>query len=114
LSRRRSASRALPNVSAAIFAALGDKRRLGLVSRLSERGPMSIAKLAAGSDVTRQAITKHLRTLERAGIVRGERYGRKSIWQIEKRRLEDARRLLDAISRQWDGALGRLKALVEE
>jgi DNA-binding transcriptional ArsR family regulator len=110
LRRRRSAAGA----PAAIFAALGDKRRLGLVSRLSARGPMSIAKLAAGSDVTRQAITKHLRTLERAGIVRGERSGRKSIWQIETRRLEAARRVLDAISKQWDSALGRLKALVEE
>ena len=103
-----------PDVSAAIFAALGDTRRLGLVSRLSERGPMSITKLAAGSDVTRQAITKHLRTLEKAGIVRAERSGRKSIWQIETRRLDAARRVLDAISKQWDGALGRLKALVED
>jgi DNA-binding transcriptional ArsR family regulator len=110
LRRRRSAAGA----PAAIFAALGDKRRLGLVSRLSSRGPMSIAKLAAGSDVTRQAITKHLRTLERAGIVRGERSGRKSIWQIETRRLQAARRVLDAISKQWDSALGRLRALVEE
>ena len=104
----------MSSVSAAIFVALGDERRLGLVSRLSERGPLSIAKLAAGSDVTRQAITKHLRTLERAGIVRGRRAGRKSIWQIETRRLEEAQRLLDVISKQWDGALGRLKTLVEE
>ena len=104
----------MSSVSAAIFVALSDERRLGLVSRLSERGPMSIAKLAAGSDVTRQAITKHLRTLEGAGIVRGRRAGRKSIWQIETRRLEEAQRLLDVISKQWDGALGRLKTLVEE
>jgi len=74
---------------------------------------MSIARLTAGSHVTRQAITKHLRVMEQAGLVRNARHGRESIWQLERRRLEEARHYLDLISKQWDQALGRLRDLVE-
>lgn len=98
---------------AAIFAALGDETRLGLVSRLSSDGPASISALTAGSGVTRQAIAKHLRVLAGAGLVRGARRGRQSMWQLERRQLEEARRSLDQISRQWDQALDKLKLFVE-
>jgi DNA-binding transcriptional ArsR family regulator len=110
--RRSGAARAL-KASAPVFAALGDETRLRLVSRLCEKGPLSIAKLAAGSEVTRQAITKHLHVLAGAGLVRGTRDGRESIWELTPGGLEDARRYLDLISKQWDDALGRLRALVE-
>jgi DNA-binding transcriptional ArsR family regulator len=99
--------------SALVFAALGDSTRLDLVRRLCRDGPLSIARLAAGSDVTRQAIAKHLRVLDHAGIVRGFRRGRESIWELETRRLEIARRYLDFVSRRWDDTLQRLKAAVE-
>lgn len=105
---------ALPKGSAPVFAALGDQTRLGLVSRLCEAGPMSITKLTQGSSVTRQAITKHLRVMERAGLVRCTRHGRESVWQLEQRRLEHARRHLNLISKQWDDALARLREFVEE
>ncbi|MBV8201163.1 MAG: winged helix-turn-helix transcriptional regulator [Acidobacteria bacterium] len=95
------------------FAALGDERRLRLVSRLCRDGPMSIAELAAGSGVTRQAITKHLRVMADAGLVRGTRHGRERIWQLQPQRLEDVRHYLETISGQWDAALGRLRRLVE-
>jgi DNA-binding transcriptional ArsR family regulator len=75
---------------------------------------MSITHLTAGSRVTRQAISKHLRILEGAGLVRSRRRGRETIWQLERRRLQEARRYLDLISTQWDEALGRLRDLVEE
>src|SRR5882762_9189980 len=58
-----------PKSSAPLFAALGDETRLRLVSRLCDVGPMSITRLTAGSKVTRQAITKHLRVIE--GAARG-------------------------------------------
>jgi len=75
---------------------------------------MSITRLTAGSNVTRQAITKHLRVMEEAGLVRSARHGRESVWQLDQRRLEDARRYLDLISKQWDHALDRLRKLVED
>ena len=100
--------------SAAVFAALGDPTRLALVSRLCSGGPLSIARLTAGTDVTRQAVTKHLHVLAEAGLVHGLRQGRERVWELEPRQLEAARRTLDLISRRWDEALGRLKAAVED
>jgi DNA-binding transcriptional ArsR family regulator len=105
---------AVPRDAAPLFAALGDRTRLRLVSRLSGGGPQSITGLAEGFDVSRQAVTKHLRVMERAGLVKSRRRGRESVWDLEPRRLEDARRHLDVISRQWDAALGRLKKFVED
>lgn len=99
--------------TAAVFAALGDETRLRIVARLCRDGPLSIARLTEGFAITRQAITKHLRVMKRAGLVRGSRQGRESVWQIEQRRLADALRHLEAISTQWDEALGRLKSFVE-
>jgi DNA-binding transcriptional ArsR family regulator len=103
-----------PAGSAALFAALGDNTRLRLVTRLCNEGPMSITRLTAGSRVTRQAVRKHLRKMEKAGLVRGRRRGRESVWQLEQRRLEEARRYLAVISRHWDDALERLRKFVEE
>jgi DNA-binding transcriptional ArsR family regulator len=100
--------------AAPIFAALGDETRLRLVFRLCDHGPMSITSLTSGSKVTRQAITKHLRVMEQAGLVRSKRQGRESVWQLEQRRLRDARHYLDLISKQWDEALGRLREFVED
>ncbi len=100
--------------SAPIFAALGDETRLALVARLGAGGPMSIARLTAGTDVTRQAVTKHLHVLADAGLVRGSRRGRERVWELEPRRLEEARRRLALVSEQWDEALARLKSSVED
>jgi hypothetical protein len=52
--------------------------------------------------------------MEEAGLVRSTRHGRESVWQLEQRRLDDARRYLALISKQWDDALGRLRQFVEE
>jgi len=75
---------------------------------------MSISRLTEGSKVTRQAIAKHLRVMEGTGLVRSKRHGRESLWQLDRRRLEDARCYLDAISKQWDDALLRLLKFVED
>jgi len=99
--------------AAPLFAALGDETRLRLLARLSTHGPDSITGLSARSDVTRQAITKHLTVLSRAGLVRDERRGRERIWQLEPRRLADAHEHLERISRLWDDALDRLASHVE-
>jgi DNA-binding transcriptional ArsR family regulator len=92
---------------------LGDENRLRLLSRLSS-GPVSISGLTEGAGITRQGVTKHLRVLADAGLVRGARRGKESVWRLERRRLEEAKRSLDQISRQWDVALGKLKLYVEQ
>lgn len=100
--------------SAPVFAALGDATRLELVARLCHEGPLSITGLTKGAAVTRQAITKHLRVMEDAGLVRNSRQGRESFWELDTRRMERAQRDLALISKQWDRALERLRRFVEE
>jgi DNA-binding transcriptional ArsR family regulator len=99
--------------AAPLFAALGDTTRLRLLARLSSGGPGSITRLTEKSRVSRQAISKHLEVLSRAGLVRSRRRGRECIWELEPKRLTDAHEYLDRISKQWDDALDRLKSFVE-
>jgi len=75
---------------------------------------MSITRLTRGTNVTRQAVTKHLEVMREVGLVRNTRRGRERIWQLEQRRLKEARHCLDLISKQWDEALAQLKKVVEE
>jgi DNA-binding transcriptional ArsR family regulator len=98
---------------AKVFAALGDPTRLSLIARLGDGTPLSISRLAEGSRLTRQAVTKHLRVLENAGMVGSERSGRESLYRLETARILEARNYLDGISRHWDAALARLKQMVE-
>nr|HEX4313429.1 metalloregulator ArsR/SmtB family transcription factor [Kofleriaceae bacterium] len=104
---------ALAPAAAAVFAALGDPTRLHLVSQLCRDGPQSIARLTDGTDVSRQAVTKHLEALADAGLVRSARDGRERIWTLQTKRLGDARRYLDDISARWDEAIDRLRQFVE-
>jgi DNA-binding transcriptional ArsR family regulator len=99
---------------APVFAALGDKTRLSLVAKLCEGFPQSISQLTEGSSITRQAITKHLQTLESAGIVRGVRSGREKLFEFVPEPIDEVRSYLESVSAQWDRALLRLKSLVEE
>jgi DNA-binding transcriptional ArsR family regulator len=99
--------------TAPVFAALGDEVRLHLVARLGTDGPLSIARLTAGTHVTRQGITKHLEVLADAGLAHSIRCGRERVWQLDRRPLDEARGYLDHLSQQWDDALARLKHSVE-
>ena len=110
----RSAGAARLARAVPVFSAIGDDTRLAVVARLSTGGPQSITRLTAGSGVTRQGITKHLNVLAGAGLVRDTRRGRERIWELDTKRLDDASRWLDQISKRWDEALDRLKKFVEE
>jgi DNA-binding transcriptional ArsR family regulator len=112
--RSRSPARGKRRTHAPVFAALGNRTRLTLVGRLSGGEPCSISQLTAASRLTRQAITKHLRVLEQAGIVHGVRRGRESLFAFNPAPLDEARGYLDALSQQWDQTLMRLKNFVEE
>jgi len=74
---------------------------------------MSITQLTAGTEVTRQAVTKHLHVLADAGLVRDVKVGRERLWEFEPEKLDEARQSLEAIAQEWDSALGRLKAALE-
>jgi DNA-binding transcriptional ArsR family regulator len=98
----------------AVFAALGDATRMALVARLAGGEPASIAELTAGTRITRQAVTKHLRVLEQAGLVRGVRCGRENRFALDPRPLGDVHAYVERVSQEWDAGLYRLKAMVEE
>lgn len=111
----RNAGAKLPLLrkAAPVFAALGDETRLRLVAALCAGGALSIAQLTAGTQITRQAVTKHLQVLAQAGLAHDLRQGRERLWQFESARLDEARRSLELIAQQWDQALARLQAALE-
>jgi DNA-binding transcriptional ArsR family regulator len=113
---RRSAAR--PSTvkqrdQALVFAALGDQTRLALVMKLADGGGHSISRLTRGTRVTRQAVTKHLRVLESAGMVRSSRAGRESVFEFDPRPIIEMKEYLERVSGEWDQALARLRDLVE-
>jgi DNA-binding transcriptional ArsR family regulator len=99
---------------APVFAALGDPTRLALVAKLYGGQAYSISQLTAGSKLSRQAITKHLRVLEKVEIVRSIRRGRESLFVFDPEPMENLRNYLAYVSEQWDQALSRLKQFVED
>src|SRR6266705_976449 len=107
-SKRSAAALQLPPLpppgAVPLFAALGDATRLRLLGRLSAGGPLSITRLSEGTGVTRQAITRHLHALR----------GRERVWDLNRERLERAKRYIDQIAAQWDDAAERLRAFVED
>lgn len=97
-----------------VFAALGDGTRLRLVRRLADGRPRSLVALTAGSTLTRQAVSKHLRVLEHAGLVRRKRVGRESLFAFQPQPIDALQTYLDSVARQWEDALGRLQTFLED
>lgn len=100
--------------AASVFAALGDETRLTLVRKLTTGPPRSISQLTQGSKLSRQAITKHIRVLQRAGVLRSIRQGRETLCAFDPKPIQAAQAYLDSLSEQWDQALSRLKSFVED
>jgi len=94
---------------ARVFAALGDRTRLSLLAKLSDGQARSIARLSADTELTRQAITKHLRVLQNAGLVSSNRVGRESQFAFKPEPIVEVRSYLDRVSQQWDESLSRLR-----
>jgi DNA-binding transcriptional ArsR family regulator len=111
--RSRSGTTARRHAHAPVFAALGDETRLWLVAQLCGGQPRSISQLTAGSELTRQAITKHLRVLESVRIVHSVRTGRESLFEFRPEPIDKIKSYLDLVSEEWDQALSRLKSFVE-
>jgi DNA-binding transcriptional ArsR family regulator len=114
LQKHHRSSAAIPRVRALIFAALGDETRLSLVAKLCDSRPHSISQLTRNSKLTRQAVTKHLRVLERVGIVHSVRKGREIQFKFDPQSIRGIKDYLDLVSAQWDEALSRLKSFVED
>ena len=72
-----------------------------------------MTQLTEGTDITRQAITKHLQVLADAGLVQAIKLGRKRLWEFEPTRMNEACRALETITQQRNLALMKLKLAVE-
>jgi DNA-binding transcriptional ArsR family regulator len=114
MSLKRHSLAAKRKSRALVFAALGDDVRLALIAKLSSGRSHSISQLTRGSELTRQAITKHLRVLERVGIVHSIRAGRENRFAFDPQPIAGMKEYLDQVSEQWDQALSRLKSFVED
>ena len=96
------------------FAALGDETRLSLIARLCQVSQQSITQLAEGTRLTRQAVTKHLQILERAGLVRSVRKGRETLFEFDATPIETMTQYLDLVSGQWEKKLTDLQTFLDE
>ncbi len=99
---------------ATIFAALGDPTRLSLLVALRSGGTRSIARLAAATAMTRQAVTKHLQVLERVGLLHVERHGRETHYIYRPEALDGARAYLDAVGGRWDAVQAAVRPTVTD
>jgi len=110
MSRKRPSN---ARAKAAVFRALGDETRLSLLAKLSSGKRYSIAELTEGTKLTRQAVTKHLRVLERMRMVHSTREGRESLFAFDPQPVIEMKEYLECVSKQWDVTLARLKKFVE-
>lgn len=97
-----------------VFDALADPVRRDLLEQLREHGPASLGELAAGRTITRQAVTKHLDVLARAGLIGTTRVGRHRIHEIEPAPLRQLAEFLAPYAAAWDDRLARLTTHLEE
>lgn len=96
----------------AVFGALADPTRRAILERLA-RGEASVTALARPFRISRPAISKHLRVLERAGLVRRTKDGRVSRCRLDARRMRGAADWIARYRRFWEGQFDRLAAHLE-
>ena len=96
-----------------VYSALGDRTRRAILTRLAER-EYTVGELAEPFAVSRPAISKHLRVLERAGLVRRSREGRQSRCRLEPKPLAAAARWLEYYRHFWEGRLERLDTFLQD
>jgi DNA-binding transcriptional ArsR family regulator len=97
----------------AVFAALGDDTRRSIWRAVVEGGPVTATALAGQVPVTRQAVSKHLRVLDQAGLVTADRVGRETRYAAPQGSLQAASEWIAAADAAWSDRLARLKARAE-
>jgi DNA-binding transcriptional ArsR family regulator len=97
-----------------VFAALADPHRRQLVETLAARETATLSQLAAGLPITRQAVSKHLAALGRAGLVDSSRVGRETRYSLTPAGLSTVVAWVERIGRQWDERLAALREHVGE
>ena len=97
----------------ATFAALADPTRRAILARLAS-GEASVTELAGPFAMTQPAISKHLKVLERAGLISRGRDAQRRPCRLEAKRLAEANRWLENYRQFWEGSFARLDTLLDE
>ncbi len=92
-----------------VFSALSDPGRRRLLETLAGRESASLTELAAQLPVTRQAVSKHLAALGKAGLVEAERAGRETRYRLTPEPLGEAAAWIEQVGSAWDARLARLR-----
>jgi len=95
------------------FFALSDPTRRAMVARLAARD-MTVSELAQPFDISPPAVSKHLRVLERAGLLRCDREGRVRRCRLKAAALQEAAEWVEAYRQFWDDRLDRLAAYLDD
>src|SRR5438094_3426353 len=95
------------------FAALADPTRRAILARLAS-GEASVMELAEPFAMTQPAISKHLKVLERAGLVSRGRDAQRRPCRLEPKALKEANKWLEGYRQFWEGRFQHLDALLEE
>ncbi len=98
----------------AVFAALADGTRRELLRAVADLGPTTATRLAAEREISRQAVSKHLGVLDRAGLVVAERQGRETQYRADPVPLRSAVEWIDETGAAWDRRLHRLAELFDD
>lgn len=96
-----------------VWTAVGDPNRRRLLDLLLESGESTPTNLAKQLSLTRQAVSKHLAVLERAGLVNSTPQGRQMTYRIRATELDQATRGIAEVAARWDRRLRRIKAIAE-
>jgi ArsR family transcriptional regulator, cadmium/lead-responsive transcriptional repressor len=96
-----------------LWSAIGDPSRRQVLDLLVSQGGVSASWLAGRVPFSRQAVSKHLVVLERAGLISRRKQGREVVYQVQADRLDQAARAMAELAAQWDRRLDTLKRLAE-
>lgn len=97
-----------------LWSAIGDPVRRRLLDLLLAEGVGTPTSLSDHLPISRQAVTKHLGVLDRAGLVHATPTGRERRYEVDEAQLARAVRQLNEVGRTWDARLNRIKRLAEE
>ena len=98
----------------AVFGALADPTRRAILARLAQSGEVSVTEIAAPFEMSLPAITKHLKVLERAGLISR---GRDAQWRpckLEAKPLQDANDWIEQYRKFWEESFNRLDDYLKE
>lgn len=93
------------NIQPAVFAALADPTRLGIIDMLAQAGELSASQISSKFDSTASAISQHLKVLREAGLVLVQKRAQRRIYQLDTAQMAEIKDWVNLRTRQWNDRL---------